>query len=338
MESKQNQDEQQVCLLSWLYEACDLVPTAFIPMTGDAGARRYFLAQHHERSFVVMDASHVKESCSPFIAIGQALRQLGLHTPEILAADLDRGYLLLTHFGELTYLKALTSENADMLYDRALSALSILHTCTHVPNYPLPHFDANWMWQEWNWHKEWFLNNFLGLFLKPEEERSLDRCYEHIVTFNIAQPQVFMHRDFHSANLMVLNENQIGLLDFQDAFIGPVTYDLVSLLRDCYIDWPAEKVNKWALQYFHQLQLNISEQTFLHGFDWMGIERHLKALFTFSRKYIRDHDARYLAHIPRTLNYILQISRQYPQLKMLFQYYQNIVEPVVLRVLSSCAR
>jgi aminoglycoside/choline kinase family phosphotransferase len=343
MDSKQNQDEQQNCLLSWLNQACGLVPTAFTPMPADAGARYYFLAHCREQSFVVMDARNVKESCPPFIAIGNALRQLGLKTPEILAADLDRGYLLLTYFGEITYLKALMSDAdaADRLYEQALSALTILHTCTHVPNLLLPHFDNNWMWQEWTWHKEWFLNNLLGLFLTPEEEYLLDRCYQQIVNLNTSQPQVLMHRDFHSANLMVLNENNennVGLLDFQDAFIGPVTYDLVSLLRDCYIDWPTEKVHKWVLHYFHQLQLNVSEQTFLHWFDWMGLERHLKALFTFARKYVRDHDARYLAHCPRTLKYILQVSAGYPELKFLHQYYQNIVEPVFLRVLSSCVR
>jgi aminoglycoside/choline kinase family phosphotransferase len=337
-----NPDERKEKLLQWLESECGLRPLSIQAIPSDASTRRYFRLQTANHSFVAMDAKPPAENCLPYIAIANALRNIGINTPEIFAANTTQGYLLLTNFGDVTYLKALTTKNADLLYRGAWKVLSVLQNCREVPGLNIPSFTANWMWQEWAWHKEWFLDKLLGLTLSTEEQ-ALDQCYAQIVESALLQPQVFMHRDYHSANLMLLPDDSVGVLDFQDAFIGPVTYDLVSLLRDCYIDWEEHRVYSWALDYWKALrQINVlshvDSHIFLRWFDWMGIERHLKALFTFARKEIRDHQPRYLSHIPRTLNYLLCISRRYPELIILYNYFNEIVRPACLNRISLCAQ
>jgi len=330
--------ERQRAIEQWLYSACRMKSASLQPMKGDASMRRYFRISAMDQSYVVMDAPPSQENCYPFVEISAALRKMGLHTPEILHADLFQGFLLLTDFGDTTYLKALTAENADQLYRAALKALSVLQGCRSVEGYIVPPFTADFMWQEWAWYKEWMLNGLLGLSL-PLAEKDLDACYGQLVESAVNQPQVFMHRDFHSANLMALPDGNVGILDFQDAFIGPVTYDLVSLLRDCYIDWPQERVRAWALFYLQTLQKNsvfnqVTEQEFLRWFDFMGMQRHLKALLTFARKHVRDHQSHYLKYIPRTLNYVLRVSQVYPELDTLHDYLRVTVQPAFERVMK----
>jgi aminoglycoside/choline kinase family phosphotransferase len=332
--SELNTEERAHALAEWLKTHPGLAFDSMQAMPGDASFRRYFRVQTATGSFVAMDAPPPRENCRPFVAIASALRTMKLQAPEIIAADIERGFLLLTDFGDDTYLKACQAENVDQLYQTALDALLILQACRRVDEITIPPFTAEFMQQEWAWHKEWFLDKLLGLTLSLQQEQVLDQCMQIIIHSASTQPQVFMHRDFHSANLMVLPDERVGILDFQDAFMGPLTYDLVSLLRDCYIDWPDADVEQWALQYWRKWQQmqqehHISEQTFLRWFDWMGIERHIKALFTFARKRVRDHQASYLKHIPRTLNYIIQVSGRYPELKELHDYYQQIVLPTV---------
>ncbi len=318
--------EREKILKNWLATAAQLPSFTLQAMPGDASFRRYFRAKTAKQSFVVMDA--LKENCRPYVAVANALREMGLQTPEIFYADFSQGFLLLTDFGDTTYLKELNTSNVDRLYRLALTDLAILQHGRHVPDHTVPFFSSAFMWQEWVWHKEWFLHQWLGLSMM--EEMALDACVTAILASACEQPQVFMHRDFHSANLMVLNEEAVGILDFQDAFIGPITYDLVSLLRDCYIDWQEEDIKKWVCFYWQLLreknELILPDQTlFLRWFDWMGIQRHLKALFTFARKQVRDHQSRYLKYIPRTLRYIVNVSARYPELRALHDYYNEIM-------------
>lgn len=332
-----NTDRQQT-LNAWLAHCgIDASAATLTAMPGDASFRRYFRLHTGNDSFVVMDAPPSKEPCGPFIAIAKALRVLNLHVPDIIAADVDKGLLLLTDFGDATYLKNLCDDNADALYEYALMALTILQGCQQVPNHYVPPFTIDFMLEEWAWHKEWFLEKLLGLSSPVE----LDKCYTRLVVQAVAQPQVFMHRDFHSANLMVLPD-AVGILDFQDAFIGPVTYDAVSLLRDCYIAWPEAKVQHWALSYAHRLRelnvLDVSDEIFMYWFDLMGMQRHLKALLTFARKSVRDGQHHYLQHIPRTLNYLLQVSARYPDFEILNDYYRHSVQPAFDKMSASCAR
>lgn len=324
--------ERQKNLEHWLRTSAGLSAMTMHPMTGDASFRRYFRIVMGGHSWVAMDAPPAAENCRPYIAIANALRAMDLHTPDIIQADIERGFLLLTDFGDMTYLNALNARNADLLYGRALDELAVLQGCLYVPYHILPPFTPDFMWQEWVWHKEWFLGKLLDLSLSREEETQLNACYALVVASAAAQPQVFMHRDYHSANLMVTVTGDIAILDFQDAFIGPLTYDLVSLLRDCYIDWPQERVKTWALQYRQTLidkevLLPVDQQEFLRWFDWMGVQRHLKALFTFARKHVRDQQSQYLRHIPRTLGYLLNVSRAYPELSALHDYFADTVQP-----------
>ena len=345
MESRsvQKQDERSKNLESWLKSYDEHHILYMQPMIGDASHRRYFRIHTTTGSYVAMDAPPHQENCHAFLNISKALKTLGLVTPDIIKADLTQGFLLLTDFGDLTYLKALKHDNADQLYETALHSLSILQSCQNIPNQPIPFFDQTWMWQEWAWHKEWFLGKLLGLSLSSHE-KNLDEAFSFLVKSAIAQPQVFIHRDYHSANLMVLSNNRVGILDFQDAFIGPITYDLVSLLRDCYIHWPDTRIHQWVHHYYnsllskHILPSSISFETFLYWFDLMGMIRHLKALFTFARKHIRDHQSHYLHHIPRTLNYVITMSERYDPLAYLHQFMQKTVKPSYDEVLSTCAQ
>jgi len=326
---------RRTAIQHWLESVSGVHPITLHPMIGDASTRRYFRVDVRGASFVVMDAPPEHENCHAFVAIAKALREVGLNTPDILESDLTQGFLLLTDFGESTYLSSLNAQNADHLYDKALDALAVLQSCDFVNDHAIPPFTANFIQKEWSWHKEWFLEKFLGLAIS-DIENDLDRSYNQIVTAVMSQPHVFMHRDYHSANLMVLDENEVGILDFQDAFIGPVTYDLVSLLRDCYIAWPKDRVHGWVKSYHQKLIAqgmleNVSDEEFLRWFDWMGMQRHLKALLTFSRKHVRDQQSQYLRFVPRTLHYLLMVSEQYPELIILHDFLRLTVKPAVER-------
>jgi aminoglycoside/choline kinase family phosphotransferase len=334
-------DTRKNSLTEWLGQ-CGIEPVALQAMVNDASFRRYFRVYTHAGSYVAMDAPAPHENCESFVAIAKALHKLGLHTPEIIAANIEQGFLLLTDFGDITYLSTLNQQNADELYRRALSALAVLQSCREVPGRIIPPFNRDFMWREWAWHKEWFMHKLLGLSLGPVE-KELDRSFALIVDAVAIQPQVFMHRDYHSANLMVLpSEKAVGILDFQDAFIGPITYDAVSLLRDCYIDWPNERVASWVIEYWRELNhlralTDVSPEQFLRWFDWMGMQRHLKALLTFARKHERDQQSNYLKYIPRTLGYLLSVSERYPQFAVLHDYLHKTVQPAFKRVRQQCA-
>lgn len=332
MESK---SERNLKFQQWLNSVCQHGVTSCQAMPGDASTRQYSRVVTTDGSYVAMDAPP-PENCKSFIAIAAALRALGLHAPEVYAADEQYGFLLLSDFGDTTYLRAMTEDKkvstADDLYTRALRALHLMQACRRVAQHTLEPFGREWMEREWAWHQDWFLHQFLGL--SSSVSPVVNQCYEQLITSALSQPQVFMHRDFHSANLMVLPNNKVGILDFQDAFIGPVTYDAVSLLRDCYIDWPASKVNEWA-GYYANLHA-IPAEKFMRWFDWMGLQRHIKALMTFARKAVRDKQPRYLQFIPRTLNYVITVSASYPELNAMHKFYSETVRQALKNVELVC--
>lgn len=308
-------DARQQALTEWLMTELQLSRVTLQALPADASFRRYFRVQIQGKSVLAMDAPPSKENCQPYIAIANALRAQGLCTPVILAQDVQQGFLLITDFGDSLYLKELTSNNAVELYGIALQALHQMQRCLAVPGWTLPLFTTDFMFQELNLFKEWFLVKHLDLTLTAETQALLTQFFYFLAETAANQPQVFMHRDYHSANLMCLPRQQVGILDFQDAFMGPITYDLVSLLRDCYIAWPTQLVTQLALQFHRDLTIKVSQTEFLRWFDLMGLQRHLKALLTFARKFHRDNNSHYLKHIPRTLNYVMQISQCYPECK-----------------------
>jgi aminoglycoside/choline kinase family phosphotransferase len=314
-------------LHDWLRTQCQLTDYQLDAMPGDASFRRYYRLQQGAQSYIVMDAPPELESCKSFIAISRELRKKNLCLPEVIAADVPAGFLLLTDFGDRLYLKELNASNAETLYGHALDALSVMQSCRTVADWTLPLFTADFMYQELQNFKEWFLLRYLKYEISPPVETMLATFFHFLAESAACQPQVFMHRDYHSANLMVLPQSQVGILDFQDAFMGPVTYDLVSLLRDCYIDWPETTVTQLVLAYKEKLNdmKSISHELFLRWFDLMGLQRHLKALLTFSRKYCRDNNSHYLQHIPRTINYIGAVSARYPECREFYKFFEKVV-------------
>ncbi len=313
----------------WLKQTGLCAASEIIALPGDASARRYYRIQHASGSFIALDASAEKASCAPFVAVADMLTAAGLSVPQVYAMDDAAGFLLLTDFGDQRYLEILSSSQvaqAEKLYGRALDALIILQRCQPV-KHALPFFDEAFILREMHLFVAWFLENYLHLSLSRIIQLEFKKLFQFFVDVLLSQPQVVMHRDYHSANLMLLAEEKVGILDFQDAVWGPPVYDLVSLLRDCYIAWPEAQVEKWALHFADQsgwLQ-HTSAENFLYWFDIVGIQRHLKALMIFARKWCRDQNANYLKHIPRTLQYLRCITAKYPECYALNQFLQHEV-------------
>lgn len=324
-------------LLAWLNQQTHLGEYKITPLAGDASFRQYFRIHTESGSYIVMDAALEKQSCLPFVAIANGLRDSGLNTPVILAQDFSEGFLLLTDFGDRLYLRELNAANATGLYQKALDALVLLQRCQSINHWIIPTFTADVMRQELMLCKTWFFEKYLKLNFTPQEEAMLAHTFSLLTDSLAEQPQVLAHRDYHSANLMVLPHQQVGLLDFQDAFRGPVTYDVVSLLRDCYIDFPEAVVMPLALYYHEKLQLAVSQETFIQWFDWMGLQRHLKALLTFARKFLRDHHAGYVQYMPRTMRYLEKISRKYPDFQAFHELFQKSIQPAYERSVGTCA-
>lgn len=335
--------EREEALRIWLAKSCHLEDIVLKPMAHDASFRRYFRIVTPNGSLVAMDAPVIHENCTSYVAIADALKKHGLCVPDILAKNLSLGFLLLSDLGDKTYLKVLNEHNADILYQRAQDALFNLQGLKKVTDWTLPLFNRDFMWQEWTGFKTWFIEELLGLTLTEKTERMLKKAFSLLIESAIEQPQVFMHRDYHSANLMQLENDRVGILDFQDAFIGPLTYDLVSLLRDCYVAWPIDRVRQWALLFHDQLRMGnkaylFHEAQFMRWFDWMGIERHLKALMTFARKAVRDQQYHYLLHVPRTLHYLITVSASYPEMTPFYAYLSEILSKVEDKVNRLCVR
>jgi aminoglycoside/choline kinase family phosphotransferase len=266
-----------------------------------------------------MDAPPEREDCETFARVARAFYRLGLHVPEVLEADFEQGFLLLSDLGTCTYLMALNDGTVERLYGDALGALLVLQACGPTEPGLLPAYDRTLLMNEMELFRHWLLQRYLGIAPDPAIDEMLGGTFTWLADSALEQPHVAVHRDYHSRNLMVTEHNNPGILDFQDAVVGPVTYDLVSLLRDCYIDWPRERVIDWAKGY-HDLALQSGvlreedEERFLRWFDLMGVQRHLKAAGIFARLWLRDGKAGYLPDIPRTLGYVAQVSGHYREL------------------------
>ena len=278
----------------------------------DASFRSYHRVKTGVESWILMDAPPDKEPCDRFIAIASKLRNVNLGAPEIIHQNLSQGFLLLTDFGNSDYLSALDTNTEGPLYADALAAL--LKMQTSIESDDLPGYNEELLVQEMDLFRDWFLKELLGIEFDATQQVWWQSIKQVLVQNAVEQPQVFVHRDYHSRNLMKIENHNPGILDFQDAVKGPLTYDLVSLLRDCYIAWPAVKVDQHALEYFDYASTNelidVKPAKFLRWFNLMGIQRHFKAIGIFSRLKIRDGKHGYLKDIPRTLGYIEQVSAE----------------------------
>lgn len=293
------------------------------PLTGapsaasaDASFRSYWRVRAADESWIVMDAPPDKEDLAPFIDIAQRLNAAGVHAPVVRAADTNAGFLLLSDLGTRTYLPELSEASVEPLYADAISALQLMQT--RVDTAGLPVYDAPRLAAEMALFETWFLERHLRHTPAPAQTDLLRTCMQRLLDSAAEQPAVFVHRDYHSRNLMIVPGANPGVIDFQDAVLGPVTYDLVSLLKDCYIQWPLARVHAWAEDYRQRLgasgQLDVGPTRWRRWFDWMGLQRHLKVLGIFARLNYRDGKAGYLKDLPLVLDYILTVCDRYGEL------------------------
>lgn len=318
-------------LRTWLHEVAGLGAYTIAPASSDASFRRYFRVRHDGGSLIAMDAPPDKEDCAPFIAVARAMAAMGLNVPRLHQVDLARGFLLLSDLGAVQYLAALDEGTADALYGDAMRALCLLQAAP-TEQADLPPYDRALLMREMGLFPEWLLTRHLGLVVDGRWQSALDTGFSYLVENALAQPRVWVHRDYHSRNLMVTEVGNPGVLDFQDAVLGPLTYDLVSLLRDCYIRWPRERVAAWATNHLTGLHAaglfrEVAARDFMEWFDLMGVQRHLKAIGIFARLYHRDGKSGYLGDIPRTLGYVMEVAAEHASLRALHALLQEEVVP-----------
>ncbi|MBE0508895.1 MAG: phosphotransferase [Marinospirillum sp.] len=329
-------------LKPWLLgSTCSLVTVA-----GDASFRSYYrlpAAQNtQDKNLILMDAPPEKECSKAFIHLARAWHQRGVQVPELLAYDLDLGVALLQDFGDNQLMRCVDIQHpqvADRFYQQALQQLSQLQQlpADAADDHPLPDYDAALLTRELDLFDDWLLNQLLGITERPA---SWQAFRAQLVQEALDQPRVTVHRDYHSRNLMLLNNGQLGILDFQDAVFGPCTYDAVSLIRDCYLLWPQPLQQSW-LKLAHQLHCEtfkpVSFAQYHHWFDWMGMQRHLKAAGIFARLWLRDGKAGYLQDIPRTLTHLIQALDAYPDYQDLRDWLQQDIQ-TALKSRLQCLR
>jgi aminoglycoside/choline kinase family phosphotransferase len=303
---------------AWIASTLGTRELAIAPASADASFRRYFRITPRGRwqghaTLIAMDAPPPMEDCRPYLRIAQLLASAGVHAPAVLAADLERGFLLLTDLGTRTYLAGIDAVSAPRLYSDAIDAL--IHWQAATREGTLPPYDDALLARELALFSEWYVRKHLDHALSPAQTQTLALAFRMIVDNNLAQPRVYVHRDYHSRNLMVSDPNP-GVLDFQDAVIGPITYDLVSLLRDAYIAWDEATQIDWAVRYWERarkagLPVGPDFGAFWRDFEWMGVQRQLKVLGIFARLYHRDGKAAYLGDMPRVMAYLRGACERY---------------------------
>ena len=332
------QREQQ--LHDWLSRQFPAIPYTLSPASADASFRRYFRVHFTERTLIVMDAPPAHEDCRPFVHVAQLLGAADVHVPQVLAQDLEQGFLLLSDLGDTTYLQALCADNARELYGAATAALIAIQLSSREDE--LPPYDEVLLLREMRLFPEWYIARHLQVQLDEKQAAVLKNVFHRIVQNNLAQPHVFVHRDYHSRNLMYIESplsNSLpqagertnekgnfltspGILDFQDAVYGPITYDLVSLFKDAYIRWEEAEILDWLIRYWEEarragLPVHADFSDFYRDYEWMGVQRHLKILGIFARLYHRDGKDGYLKDLPLVMDYLRRACARYIDLKPL---------------------
>jgi len=322
---------------AWALAHLGIESVDFTPASADASFRRYFRLREGSRSWIVMDAPPEKEDCGPFVAVSRLLRRWGLNAPEILAEDRARGLLLLPDLGTQTFLQAIQA-GADPapLFEDALDALVQMQSRSLADAdglRALPAYDAALLWREVRLFSEWYLPKHLAVTLTGDDASELERAMGLLVKSALAQPRCFVHRDFMPRNLMVTEPNP-GVLDFQDAVVGPVSYDPVCLYKDAFWSWPKDFVaaglgRYWGLARALKVPVPASEAEFTREAEWMGLQRHLKVLGIFARLTYRDGKAHYVADTPRFVRYVMEVAPRYPELAPLTRVFEKHVLPKV---------
>lgn len=323
------QDVRLEQLTQWVHSLPDWEHAILEPASADASFRRYFRARGTEGTAICMDAPPDKEDVTTFIDITHRLHQAGVHAPQLHAQNLLDGFLLLEDLGSTPYLSRLSAETVKDLYADALSTLMLLQQA-EADNLPL--YDDQRLRAEMDLMPQWFLKTHLGLSEHEIPYDLINNTFNALVDSALEQPSVFVHRDYHSRNLMLTPKHNPGVIDYQDAVLGPATYDLVSLLRDCYIVWPQQQVEWWVDCYRKEAILQgvippIDQPTFMQWFDLMGLQRHIKVLGIFARLYHRDGKEAYLQDLPLVLSYVLKIGARHSETHELAQWLLEVATP-----------
>lgn len=325
MNSAVELDPRAVAARDWALRCLGLRDAAFAPASADASFRRYFRIEDGARSWVLMDAPPEREDCRPFLQVAQLLHEAGLNAPQIVAEDLANGFLLLSDLGRQTFLHVIDADNADALMVDAIDAL-IRWQLASRPGV-LPVYDAALLRRELALFPDWYVARHLAVSLSNAQKMALAGIDTLLVESALAQPRVYVHRDYMPRNLMVSTPNP-GILDFQDAVEGPIAYDVVSLFKDAFLSWPAERVEAWRRQYAERARragLPLPDDaSFARQFDWMGVQRHLKVIGIFARINYRDGKPHYLANVPRFIRYVRDVAARYRELAPLLQLFDDL--------------
>lgn len=290
--------------------------------SADASFRKYYRLSDGDKTFLLMDASLEKESLKPFLDVTSKLLKVGVKAPHILEKNIKEGFLILEDFGTTHYLDVLNEQNYKLLYSKAINTLV---TMQKASTENLPIYDKEFLHFEMNLMQEWYFEKLLKKKLKPKEKNVIATTLDRISNVVLSQPQnIFVHRDFHSRNIMLAKDGGVGVIDYQDAMSGAITYDLVSLLKDCYIEFEEDDIKELALEFRDIKGLETSDDEFIKWFDFMGMQRHIKVLGIFSRLYLRDKKHAYLNDIPLTLKYLFDTSRKYEETKALTQLLKEL--------------
>ncbi len=315
-------------LINWCRQHYSILDNSFVSVSGDASFRKYYRFSAAQQSgqkahsLIAVDAPPSHENNAAFIHVSKLLAEHSMPVPLIEHLSTAQGFFTLTDFGDQLLLAQLSSDNADRLYGMAINTLCQLQT---VPTESLPRYDCALLQQEMALFSTWFLGRHKQISIDHELGQTLAQTFTLLEQNALQQPQTFVHRDYHARNLMLLSENRLGVIDFQDAVLGPVSYDLVSLLRDCYIDWPAAKIQQWIRYFIDQQHRPYDYMEFKRWFDLMGLQRHLKAVGIFCRLHYRDGKANYLNDIPRTLKYLSTVSSEYQELRAFNHFIKTVL-------------
>lgn len=333
---------REQALTIWVQQQLNDPELTIHPLAGDASFRRYARIHSNHKTYMLMDAPPEKEDSQPFVAIDQWLDTHGVRVPHIIAKDLSQGFILLEDFGDTLLSQVLNDDTVDQYYCQAMDQLVQLQQLpVNDPAQQLPAYDMDKLMQEMSLFDQWFVEKYLNIKLTADEQQLLKQTYQVLADTALAQPQVVVHRDYHSRNLMVLedqtkaNKQMLGVIDFQDAVVGAYTYDLISILRDAYVQWPASRVNEW-MQYFwqHLPAVQTASKTladFAREFDFMAAQRHLKVLGIFIRLNLRDGKTGYMKDLPLVFHYLLQEIKGYPELQAFDAFVQQRILPAFLQ-------
>ncbi len=325
-------DPRLADISAWLtqLDSPTTLPATLRAASADASFRRYFRVDTADGgTLIVMDAPPPQEDVRPFLQVAELFGNTGVTVPQVLAKDIERGFLLLSDLGSTTYLKQLNADTAHKLYLDAIDALILLQVQSRPGQ--LPEYDRAALHRELMLFPDWYIGKHRAATLNDAQTASLNQVFDVLLANNLAQPQVYVHRDYHSRNLMVLDKGNPGILDFQDALYGPITYDLVSLLRDAYIQWDEEMVLDWAIRYWERarragLPVSHDVDAFYKDFEFMGLQRHLKVLGIFARLYHRDGKDGYLNDMPLVMDYTRKTAYRYKEFAPLIRLLDTLDE------------